>query len=276
VRKQFVMAALGVLAIAACSRAVPDLAIVANATGSLGTTFDQRLLVALVDSESEAFLASPDLPVSVDLAGPDGEEITAPGSFLWTVPDARGLYLVNTPFPAAGQWYVTLSPEGMDATLATPFQVVDDPVVPEVGEAAPSTATRTSADHDLSEISSDTSPDPDFYSMSLDEAIASGRPTVVVFATPGLCTSRTCGPMLDQVKSAKAAHPNANYVHVEIYEDLTVADQSQLQVVDAVRAWGLPNEPWTFVVDEGGKVAARFEGAMGPEELEAALTEVGA
>jgi hypothetical protein len=265
-----------VLAAAACSRAVPDLAIVANASGSLGTTIDQRLLVALVDPESQAFLASPDLPVSVDLAGPGGEKISLPGTFLWTVPDARGLYLVNAEFPAAGQWHVTLKPEGRDASLETPFQVVDDPVVPEVGEQAPSVKTRTAVDHDLAEISSDPAPDPAFYALSLDEALASGQPTVVVFATPGLCTSRTCGPMLDQVKSAKVAHPAANYVHVEIYEDLTVADQSQLQVVEAVRAWGLPNEPWTFVIDREGKVAARFEGAMGPEELEDALSAVGA
>jgi hypothetical protein len=275
-RKPLLFLALSALAIAACSRPVPDLAIVANATGSLGTTVDQRLLVALVDPDTQAFLASPDLPVSVELAGPDGEEISLPGTFLWTVPDARGLYLVNAEFPASGQWYVTLEPEGRDASLATPFQVVDDPVVPEVGEQAPASATRTAADHDLAEISSDPTPDPAFYELSLDQAVANGKPTVVVFATPGLCTSRTCGPMLDQVKSARTGHPDANYVHVEIYEDLTVADQSQLQVVEAVRAWGLPNEPWTFVVDGDGKVAARFEGAMSPEELEQALTGVGA
>ena len=35
--------------------------------------------------------------------------------------------------------------------------------------------------------------------------------------------------------------------------------------------WGLPTEPWVFVVDAKGKVAAKFEGMAYPDELTAAL-----
>jgi hypothetical protein len=35
--------------------------------------------------------------------------------------------------------------------------------------------------------------------------------------------------------------------------------------------WGLTSEPWTFVLDDEGKVAYRFGGPVSPRELTAAL-----
>jgi predicted transcriptional regulator len=78
------------------------------------------------------------------------------------------------------------------------------------------------------------------------------------------------------VKAASQSHPDANYVHVEIYENLDAVTTEDLRIVAAVRTWGLPSEPWVFVVDANGEVAARFEGALTDEELEIALEEVGA
>ena len=37
--------------------------------------------------------------------------------------------------------------------------------------------------------------------------------------------------------------------------------------VDAVNEWGLPTEPYTFVVDGNGKVSAKFEGISAADEL---------
>jgi len=44
--------------------------------------------------------------------------------------------------------------------------------------------------------------------------------------------------------------------------------------VEAVEAWRLVSEPWAFVVDSTGTIAARFEGAVDPDELRAALDEL--
>jgi hypothetical protein len=82
--------------------------------------------------------------------------------------------------------------------------------------------------------------------------------------------------MLDQVKAVTEAHPSANFLHVEIYENLDATSADELIIVPAVIAWGLPSEPWVFVIDSEGIVAARFEGAMMASELEAALEAVGA
>jgi hypothetical protein len=39
----------------------------------------------------------------------------------------------------------------------------------------------------------------------------------------------------------------------------------------AVDEWGLPTEPWVFVVDSEGIILGRFEGLVTPEELAALL-----
>ena len=49
---------------------------------------------------------------------------------------------------------------------------------------------------------------------------------------------------------------------------------NQRQLVEADIAWGLPTEPWVFVVDAKGTVVARFEGVFALEELGAVLEGV--
>ena len=55
-----------------------------------------------------------------------------------------------------------------------------------IGASPPKTANRTVADEpNLARLSSDPMPDPDFYQLTVEDAAASGKPTVIVFATPG-------------------------------------------------------------------------------------------
>lgn len=270
-------AALVVLtALAACTPAEENLAVLANARGTFEVGDPQRLLIGLVDPETSEFLASPDIRTTATLTAPDGTETNLEADFMWTIPDVTGLYRIYYTFDHEGEWWVRLHPSGFGPTPRTPFMVGASDPVPGPGDQAPLVATRTLADHPIEEISSDDEPNPNFYELSLDEALANGKPTVVVFATPAFCVSRTCGPMLNQVKAASSSHPGANYVHVEIYDNLDAVDTQDLRVVEAVRAWGLPSEPWVFVVDANGLVTARFEGAVTDEELEMALDEVGA
>jgi hypothetical protein len=262
--------------LAACSMAEENLAVVANAPGTFAVGDTQRLMVGLVDIETADFLASPDLPATAILTSPDEREIEAAAEFMWTIPDVVGLYLVRATFDQEGTWWVRLRPEGMGPTQQAAFTVSATDEVPGVGDLAPAMKTSTLSDFSLDEISSDDEPDPAFYQLSLDDALGNGRPTVVVFATPAFCVSQTCGPMLDQVKQVAPAHPNANFLHVEIYQNLDATSADDLIIVPAVLAWGLPSEPWVFVIDSNGIVVARFEGAMKASELEAALEAVGA
>ena len=272
------MTAVLILAPLATACGIPEdnLAVVANAPGTFAVGEPQRLMVGLVDTETNDFLASPELPATAFLTSPDEQKTEAEAEFMWTIPDVVGLYVVRAAFDQEGTWWVRLRPEGLGQTPPAAFTVSTDDRVPGVGDLAPAVETRTLADHSLEEISSDDDPDPILYEMSLDEALKSGQPTVVVFATPAFCVSQTCGPMLDQVKAVAPEHPNVNFVHVEIYENLDATSADQLIIVPAVSAWGLPSEPWVFVVDGEGVVAARFEGAMTMDEVEGALASVGA
>jgi peroxiredoxin len=38
-----------------------------------------------------------------------------------------------------------------------------------------------------------------------------------------------------------------------------------------MREWGLPSEPWTFLVGADGRIKAKFEGSVSVDELAAAV-----
>lgn len=235
------------------------------------------MLLGLVDPDSESFLASPSLAATATFAGPDDQTISdVPLDFTWAVPQVRGLYEAKADFPAAGKWSVTVSADGYPKTDPAVVVISDKTAMPQVGDKAPPEVTRTLNDGPVAEISSDPNPDPDFYRLSLDQALADGRPTVVVFATPAFCTSQTCGPMLDTVKGVAADHPQADYVHVEIYQNLDATSFDDLIPVKAVETWALPSEPWVFVTDSKGIITARWEGTVDAKDLAAALAQVGA
>jgi hypothetical protein len=97
------------------------------------------------------------------------------------------------------------------------------------------------------------------------------EPVVITFATPLLCASRVCGPVVDIVEQVKATAPKGvAFIHQEIYKDNTVAKGVRSQVA----AWRLASEPWTFVIDRSGKISARFEGAYSVGELQRAVAKV--
>ena len=257
-----------------CSATSDNLAVVASSAGSVGLG-NQRLLVALVDPDDSTYLAAPDLAIQFELTPPGGASFTVPAEFVWAVENSRGLYVAEVDFPDSGTWTVALKPEGSKPTKPSPFEVLADLTMVEVGEPAPRSKTRTIRDGELSEITSDPDPDLDFYQMTVEQAVTTGRPCVIVFSTPAFCSSATCGPTLDRVKVVKQNHPNANFVHVEVYENLDATNFDDLVLVPAIEEWGLPSEPWVFVVDGNGVVAARFEGAFTDADVETALAAVG-
>ena len=86
---------------------------------------------------------------------------------------------------------------------------------------------------------------------------------MVAFSTPAYCTTATCGPQLDVVKRLSESYSDrANFIHVEVYDNPheIQGDLSNARIAHAVTEWGLPSEPWTFIVDADGLVAAKFEG----------------
>ena len=233
---------------------------------------ENRFLIGLLNDE-DAPIAAPGIDMHVafyDLAeSAERPAFETDAEFVEAGP--RGLYVTYPEFDATGKWgaEVTVSGPDLDATVRASFDVAAKASTPAIGEPAPKSKTPTRDDAKLSEISTDEKPDPSFYETSIDDAIAAGEPFVVTFATPKFCTSAVCAPTLDIVKKASPDWPQVEFIHVEVYENLD--EPSNLKAVPAVREWQLPSEPWVFVVDGDGKVAAKFEGTLSPAELDEAL-----
>jgi hypothetical protein len=50
--------------------------------------------------------------------------------------------------------------------------------------------------------------------------------------------------------------------------------EGQLQPVEAALEWGIPVEPYLFLLDAQGRVFTKFEGLVGGDELRAAVADV--
>jgi hypothetical protein len=259
--------------LAACSGNGDTAAQIASSPGTIGVG-SQRLLIAVTDLPTGGLVATPDItPVAIlrdEIGSPLGEY---EGEFVWTIPDVHGLYAFQVEIPGPATYQLTVDAAALGELGPIGFVAVDDPVQVTVGDKAPSSETRTLEDTPLEQLTSDPTPEEFFYDMTVAEAVSAG-PSVVVFATPEWCTSRACGPMLDQVGAIAPDYPSLNFVHVEVYENIQVTDQNDLILVPAVEEWGLPTEPWLYVTDATGTVTAAFEGAVSDEELHAALDSV--
>jgi hypothetical protein len=201
-----------------------------------------------------------------------------------TESELTGIYYVNAAFDEAGSWGlgVTLG-ETYDANseIRVQFTVKEKTDAPAVGAPAIPVNNPTTADLPLQQIHTGSDADPAFHSMTIGQAITSGKPTVIAFATPSFCRTRTCGPALQvAIELEQKFGSKANFIHVEPYELdasgslVSGSSGSPFKLADPAVAWNLPSEPWVFVIDASGTVVARFEGAYTQEELDFYLTQV--
>jgi hypothetical protein len=245
-------------------------AIIANADVGVGRS---RLLVGVLE-EGGRRLGSPADEVTISIRPTDRPDSiqTEKGIFTWIVEGALGLYRAEFDLDSPGIWEAVVVPRVGDPLPPAGFQVLADPAAPAVGEQAPAPQTPTLGDSSLEEITTDPDPDLSFYELSLHEAIGNARKTVVVFSTPAFCQTAACGPLLDITKEVAPKHPDVDFIHIEVYTNLTDPDFAPTPEYLAPSVlsqwWNLPSEPWVFVVDEAGIIQARFEGVIAAEELD--------
>src|SRR4051794_36884585 len=181
--------------------------------------------------------------------------------------EAKSVYVVpRVRFDRAGPWLAIAILKGSNGLEVSriPSPVVGQfPRVPAVGEKAPLIHTPTAADvgGDLSKIDTRVPPDQ-MHSVDFADAVGK-KPIVLVFATPALCQSRVCGPVVDVAQQvADRFGGQADFIHMEVYEE----NNPNKGIRPQLRAYGLPSEPWTFLIDRNGVVRDRIEGAYGVEE----------
>ena len=242
--------------------------------------------VAFLLSTEKALVKAPQSQITVahrDGSAPTSETTADYNEWPYGV---RGSYSTPIEFPEAGEYVLKVMPIGGEITgeAHIPVTVLADAPIPSVGDTPPSSVTKTLGDGlDLVDVTTSYQPDAGLYEVSVADAVASGKPSVIVFATPAFCTSPTCGPQVDTVAELRAAHPDmANYIHVELYDNPAEiqGDLSKAALVAAADEWGFTkipdwtNESWVFVLNADGVISQRFEGFATLQELETALMEV--
>jgi hypothetical protein len=197
-------------------------------------------------------------------------------------PVRGGAYIAYFNFDRAGIWEIEAAwkSEGGDRKGSGYMQVNARSAAPEVGESAPASDTAVATTiEEARQISSAPEPDLDLYSISLRDALANGRPTVVLFATPAFCMTETCGPQLEAVRELKRQHGDrVDFIHVEIFTNAAEVQQAGTAAVGryspAVIEWNLRTAPWTFFIDAAGVIRERFEQYATLEELNGAIESV--
>ena len=192
--------------------------------------------------------------------------------------DATSVYVAEVPAVETGEYRAVAVVRDDEGTLAatnfqTAINVKDLPDIPDEGEPAPSVHTPTLDDvGDVSEIDTRVPPST-MHSEDLADVLGE-KPVVLLFASPALCLSRVCGPVVDIAEQVKSQYGDkAAFIHMEIYEDNQYNPKNP-KFRPQVEAFGLPTEPWLFLIDEDGTVQERIEGAFSVTELESELEKL--
>ena len=267
---------------------------VANAAGPAGpelgmassvfTVGENRVAFGIIDDQSGFVYGKTALYVAPGPDQPAEGPYPAPADVLVTQGRYRSkqaateadpfaaVYAAQVPFKKPGTYSILAVTQTGDKTVAAPGQVKviagRKDRIPGVGDAAPKVETDTvaSARGDVASIDTRVPPS-DMHAKSFADVVGK-KPVALLFATPQLCQSRVCGPVVDVALQMKAKYGDrVEFIHQEVYED----NDPNKGLREPLRAFNLPTEPWLFVVGKDGKITARLEGSFGLSAFDKAL-----
>ena len=236
---------------------------------------DAQEVLSLISGSFEQLVGAN--PFAFGLVGPDNQPVTGADPQLWVVPtdgeptgpyatrfyevpgQPLGIYVADVDLQAAGTTsFVAVTPDGRAGSGAVQVADASGSQLPAPGQDATSVATPTTANPGGMTALCTADPPCGMHDVSLDEALAAGRPVMLVFATPQYCHTAVCGPSVKVIDGVRTAGDwgNTAFVHVEIFSD------EGETVAEPVSEWGLPTEPWLFAIGTDGTIAERFDGPL--------------
>ena len=245
---------------------------------------DNRVVFALIQPGGGALKDAQAQIQTFFLSGATPQQAvqTAPTTFQEWPGGTAGVYRANLAFDQSGDWGLGVTatlPDGSNLNVGAKIQVKATSSTPAIGAPAPRSHTKTASDADaLTNITTDPNPDPDLYRLSISDALDEPKPLLVTFATPAYCRTATCGPQMNVLKRLKDKYADrVNFIHVEVYDNpAQIREQgfSTARIAPALAEWGLPSEPWTFIMDDDGVIRAKYEGFVTADELEIAIADL--
>jgi hypothetical protein len=182
------------------------------------------------------------------------------------------VYAAQVPFKQAGKYSILAVTQSGGKNVAAPGEIkvieTRKDRVPGVGDPAPKVDTDTlgSARGDVGSIDT-RQPPSDMHAKSFADVLGS-KPVALLFATPQLCQSRVCGPVVDVALELKAKYGDrVEFIHQEVYAD----NDPNKGLREPLQRFNLPTEPWLFIVGADGRITARLEGSFGLGAFERAL-----
>jgi hypothetical protein len=311
--------AAAALLLSACSGATDDAAgtgtdpaitglAIAPASFDLHVGASQRLILALFTDQRDR-IAGGEVTIRLAFLGdkPGGEAELGPAQTavfleipgLDVAPPTRGpavvessvllgVYRAEVDLDRAGFWGVFVEAVlagGPEVSGQAILQVLEAPLVPAVGDLAPSVDNLTTADvrAGLGEPGAldsrlRTLEDRDtaaiLHERRVSDSLAAGRPIVLTIATPVYCVSLVCGPLTDHMTSlAERYGDRADFIHLEVWRDFEAQELNPAAAAWIQTASG-GNEPWVFLVDASGTIVARWDNVLDTRELEAMLSDL--
>ena len=269
---------------------------VANAAGSAGpelgmassvfTPGQNRVAFGMIDSKSGFVYGKTALYVAPKPGAKAQGPYPAPADVLMTEGRYRSkqaateadpfaaVYAAQVPFKKPGKYSILAVTKDGAKTVARarPDQrgrARPHDRIPEVGERMPKdlqTDTKASAGGDIASIDTRQPPD-DMHEKAFADVVGK-KPVALIFATPQLCQSRVCGPVVDVGEQMKSRYgKQVEFIHQEVYKN-NDPKQGLRKPLEQLQP---ATEPWLFVVGKDGRITARLEGSFGISAFEKAL-----
>lgn len=253
---------------------------------SVLTTGRDRLAFGMIDQSNNFVYGKSAVYLAKKPSDPALGPFPAPADTLVTKPAFRSqnaavdsspiaqIYAATVRFPKPGTWNVLVVTRqddggmvGAPAQVKVTSKAKED--IPDVGQVPPriSTDTAASAAGNLASIDTRRPFAPSLHQDNFKDVLGK-KPVALLFATPQLCQSRVCGPVVDIALQMQQKYGNRMaFIHEEVYRDNQVSKGLRPQLT----AFHLQTEPWLFTIDKSGRIAARLEGAFGVNEFQRAI-----
>jgi hypothetical protein len=237
-------------------------------------------------------LTDVDTAPTVQVTTAYGQPVGAPVTAVAVQPEGidEVSYVATIDLPSAGDWRLQVETEvdGSPAFGTATVTGLDPGSTVAIGSQAPTIRTPTLDDvgGDATRVTTDPAPDLRLSRRSTVDALAEGKPFVLVLDSNRFKVSPACGRAIVLVRYLLDRWRDVDFIHHEPYRYSVVTEMPVIEgdladpiLTDVAKAWGLEDEPWgaksmpwMYIVDGDGVVRAKYQGVVGTDEVDVILS----